>query len=656
MKPIISPQIHKFILPMGFAIIIILMISTTFLTTSRIEQTTKTIINDQVEINEIKNVLHHMSGINLEQTYIIFQLAQSRDLLTIDALTLKLNKESIKFNDAREQYISYGPSENEIKLLAEQAVKTIENSKSIDDLIHYLKNKDYTKATQIVNNRVWLNLKHILSLIEEFHVAANNNAMSKSEEAKVISKDTYNSILFIKILSILIALCLIIYMNRKQRKSDNDLSILANTDTLTELPNRSSFISNINQTITNAKETKTKFSIVFLDIDYFKSINDIYGHEVGDDVLNLFSSTIKSEISSGDTLARFGGDEFVLLLNDIKNEEHATGIIKRLSKALDTSYFINKSEIFVTASMGACTFPDDGTNAKKLLKNADIAMYTAKESGRNCYQYYSLENSQKLEYEHSLTHALQTILKNNNSTKELTMVYQPLVNIDDKQFYECEALIRWQDTNGNQIDTAEFIEIAEKSNLIEKVNLFVIELVCKQQNEWQKQGIKNIRINMNFSGNKTIFCELFKCLSDNLTRYNLSPKLFGIELTERTMYEVSDETIKELDHFREIGMKIAIDDFGTGYSSLSYLKDLPITSLKIDRKFIAGLPTEKINVALVKTIITLAHSLDLDVIAEGVETQEQLDFLKDCKCNIAQGYLLHRPLSSEGISQLKLVA
>jgi diguanylate cyclase (GGDEF)-like protein len=393
-----------------------------------------------------------------------------------------------------------------------------------------------------------------------------------------------------------------------------------------------------------------------LDIDYFKSINDIYGHEVGDEVLKLFSATIKNQIAPDDVIARFGGDEFVLILKNTANENHASDLIKNLSNALDTSFHINSNEVFISASIGASAYPKDGSNAKQLLKNADIAMYTAKNAGRNCYQFYSLKNSQKLEYEHALSHALQTILKNNNRDKNFQLVYQPLVNIDDNDFNECEALIRWKDKNGNNVNTSEFIQIAEKSNLIEKVNLFVIEEACRQQAEWQKQGIKNIRININLSGNKRIFEKLFESLAENVSRYNLDPKLFGIELTERTMYEISEKSIVNLTHFRDLGMKIAIDDFGTGYSSLSYLKDLPITSLKIDRKFTAGLPTEKVDIALVKSIITLAHSLDYDVIAEGVETQAQFDFLKSYKCNIAQGYLLHRPLSSEAISELKLAA
>jgi len=327
-----------------------------------------------------------------------------------------------------------------------------------------------------------------------------------------------------------------------------------------------------------------------------------------------------------------------------------------LSKNLETSFFINGSEIFVSASIGASLYPHDGTDVKTLLKSADIAMYSAKESGRNCYQFFSRETSERMEKEHRISHALHTILKDNNRNKELRLMYQPLLNIDKGDMTECEALIRWTNAEGENIPADDFIALAEKSNLIEKINLFVIDEVCKRQNQWQQAGIKNMRININLSGNKTIFDKLLGQFKRNLEDFNLSPALFGIELTERTLYEISQETINELDIVRKQGMKISIDDFGTGYSSLSYLKKLPITTLKIDKEFIAGLPNDKDDYALVKTIIALGHALGLDVVAEGVETKEQLAFLKNHSCNIAQGYYFHRPLEHKQIPHLELVA
>jgi predicted signal transduction protein with EAL and GGDEF domain len=377
---------------------------------------------------------------------------------------------------------------------------------------------------------------------------------------------------------------------------------------------------------------------------------------VGDKTLKKFSSILQENITSEDILARFGGDEFVLLLTHITSKKEAFDFIQNLSKTLEMSINIDNHEIFISASIGASLYPNDAKTTKALLKNADIAMYSAKQSGRNCFKCFSQEVSQTMDREHSITHALHTILKNNNKNGELFLKYQPLYNIKDGNIAEFEALIRWENSEGRNILPDEFIPLAEKSNLIEKINLFVINEACKQQSEWQKTKMNNIRININLSGNKIIFEKLLEQFNKNILEMSLSPSLFGIELTERTLNQISDETIQELDKIRKRGMKISIDDFGTDYSSLIYLKKLPITTLKIDKAFICDLTNNSEDKALVKTIIDLGHSLNLDVVAEGVETAEQLKFLKDHACNIAQGYYFNKPLNTEQVFQLKQVA
>ena len=649
-----TKNIQDSILPIGFGIIIILMISTAFLTVKRVDAYNKSVQSIQTKTNTVNSLLTTMSTAVFNRSSIIFRMFQSKDPFVVDDLIMDLHQEATNFTVARESFITLDLSKNKKGLLHEQASMSKLNAIAINNMIDLLIAEEYEEAKYLLKNRALPLMKKILNIIDEMQVEAQETAKAKVLESKTTSNDEVKSILLLHLSSVLISLLLMVFLIRKQKKNSSDLSYLANTDALTDLSNRDNFISQINHCISSKPDED--FSIIFFDVDYFKSINDIYGHEIGDRVLKLFAKTISDMISKDDVLSRFGGDEFVLLIKKKNHINSINSIIARLSNNLDTSYLLGSHEVFVSASIGASNYPADGASAKELLKNADLAMYSAKQSGRNCYQFYTIENSKKQEHEHNLSHSLQTILKNKNISNELSLVYQPLVNVDDEAFDECEALIRWTDKQGNQINTAEFIEIAEKSNLIQKLNMFVIEEACKQQAYWQENGVPNIRIHINLSGNKRIFSELFKFFSENLEKYKLSPTLFGIELTERTIYEVSDETNQDLEHFRNMGMKISIDDFGTGYSSLSYLKELPITSVKIDRAFIKGVPNEKIDVALVKAIITLAHSLDFDVVAEGVETREQLEFLKRCNCNNAQGYLLHRPLSSEAISQLKLVA
>ena len=461
----------------------------------------------------------------------------------------------------------------------------------------------------------------------------------------------------LKVVAVLVSIFLTFFILRNQRIVDRKLAYQANTDMLTRLPNRTSQINNIQSQI--SKKPNSIFAIVFFDIDYFKIINDNYGHDIGDMVLNKFASKIKPHLKKEDILSRFGGDEFVLLLRSIDSVEHAQVYIKKLSSRLDTSFQIGNIEVFITASIGVSMYSpdctDDCKNPKTLLKHADIAMYSAKHTSRNCYRFFSNETKRKIESEHAICHALHTILRNANEDNELYLKYQPLLNIKNRDVTECEALIRWTNKAGENILPNDFIPLAEKNNLIEKINLFVINEACLQQYRWQKINIKPIRININLSGNKVIFNKLIEQLRSNLVKYDLESSLFGIELTERTINHISKETIQQLEQLRKEGMKISIDDFGTGYSSLNELKKLPVTTLKIDKAFIQGLPNDKKDHALVKTIIDLGHSLDLDVVAEGVETFEQYQFLKEHFCNVAQGYYYQQPLNGEQLAQLQLL-
>lgn len=459
-----------------------------------------------------------------------------------------------------------------------------------------------------------------------------------------------------KLIAVLVSIILTFFILKNQNIADRKLAYQASTDMLTHLPNRNSQVENIQDQIT--KNPDSIFAVVFIDIDYFKIINDNYGHDIGDTILNKFSLKIKSYLKEEDILSRFGGDEFVLLLRSIKSEEEATTFIRELSSSLDTSFTIGNIEIFITASIGVSLYSqgckEECKDPKILLKHADIAMYSTKQISRNSFCFFSAANKEKIETEHSICHALHTILRNGNPDGELFLKYQPLLNIEREDVTECEALIRWTNQNGKEIIPDQFIPLAEKNNLIEKINLFVINKACQQQYEWQENMQKTMRININLSGNKLIFKKLIDQLSYNLEKYNLAPSLFGIELTERTISEISEETIIEIKRLRSMGMKIAIDDFGTGYSSLSELKNLPVTTLKIDKTFIQGLPNDKKDYALVKTIINLGHSLELDIVAEGVETIEQHHFLKKHHCNFGQGYYYQHPIKSDRLQQLQM--
>ncbi|HIO92637.1 MAG TPA: EAL domain-containing protein [Leucothrix mucor] len=648
------PQGYKSVLPIGFTLIIFLMIFTSFFVAMQTKNSSELILETVKQHNLNSKLLNNMSQAVINRSIILVEMLQADDPFVIDELYIQLLTEASNVTVSRAEFMQQDHDDETHRLLYQQGSISRVNEPLQNQVYDLALNEEKEQAILLFSKKTLPLQKKNFELIKEMEAHQYLKAKKALQQSTENNYSVYSTVFMVDVSSILISILLALYLLKQQTKNNRELSVLATTDALTELPNRANFIENINAQI--SRNPQSIFAVIFFDIDYFKSINDNYGHEVGDEILRKFAAKLKSNIKHNDVLSRFGGDEFVLLLQSIHSKEEAITFISQLSESLDTSFMINNNEIFVSASIGASLYIKDGSDAKALLKSADIAMYSAKDSGRNCYQFFSKATSDRLEKEHRISHALHTVLKDKNSNKELRLVYQPLLNIAQGDMTECEALIRWTTADGEMVPADDFIALAEKSNLIEKINLFVIDEVCKQQCEWQRLGVKNMRININLSGNKTIFDKLLRQFKGHLKRLNLNPVMFGIELTERTLYEISQETIDELDEIRQQGMKISIDDFGTGYSSLSYLKKLPITTLKIDKEFIAGLPDDKDDQALVKTIIALGHALDLDVVAEGVETLEQLEFLKNHSCNIAQGYYFHRPLEHKQIPHLKLVA
>lgn len=597
-----------------------------------------------------------MSQAIINRSAVLVEMLQQKDPFALDTLFLKFNQIATDYVVAETQLENLSGNDPQLKKLLDNLKPAIQSNGRFQNTVYDLIYQDKTKEALILFvTEVMPRQKAALEKIQEMEnsqFTSDQNQLSHTEKK---TSNVYNSLLTFNVLAILASLLITVFIVIKQRKSDKNLEKLANTDELTQLPNRAFFINTLDKEVN--RPTQQFFTVAFFDIDHFKTINDNYGHQVGDKIIQAFArqviETLDPEI---DVLSRLGGDEFVLMLRSIKTKTEVETYISKLSKSLDTSFFIDGNEIFVSTSIGVSFFDSTVTDADELLKNADIAMYEAKIMGKNCYQFFSKEASDKLEQKHATCHALQTVLKDKNDDRQLSLKYQPLHNIETGTITECEALIRWVNARGETISPDEFIPLAEKSNLIKKVNRFVVDEACKQQYEWKKSGINNIRININLSGNKVIFDTLLKQFKRNLKKYDLSPTDFGIELTERTLHQVSTDTIIKLDEIRQQGMKISIDDFGTGYSSLSYLKKLPITTLKIDKGFIDDLPQDKDDQALVKAIISLGHALNLDIVAEGVETAAQLKFLQENACNIAQGYYLHHPLDSEQLSQLPFVA
>ncbi|MDI3547347.1 MAG: hypothetical protein PWR10_999 [Halanaerobiales bacterium] len=419
-------------------------------------------------------------------------------------------------------------------------------------------------------------------------------------------------------------------------------------DALTGLPNRMLFNDRFTQALAHAYRNRQKLAVLFLDLDRFKNINDTQGYNVGDQLLQGVAERLTDLVREDDTVARMGGDEFILLLPEIAQAENATKIAKKILEAFKQPLMIGGHEFYITSSIGIVFYPNDGEDAETLLKNADIAMYRAKEQGGNNYQLYdpmmNVKASERLVLENSLRYALER--------EEFVVYYQPQVSISTGKIIGMEALIRWQHPEWGLLSPAEFIPLAEETGLIIPIGEWVLRTACAQNKAWQEAGYPPVHVAVNLSARQFQQQNLVETVTRVLKETGLEPHYLELEITESIAMQNADFTIVMLRHLEEMGIHISIDDFGTGYSSLSYLKHFPLDTLKIDQSFVRDLTIDPNNKAIVIAIIAMAHSLKFKVIAEGVETQEQLAFLKQQQCDGIQGYLFSKPLPAEAFEKI----
>ncbi|VAW89596.1 diguanylate cyclase/phosphodiesterase (GGDEF & EAL domains) with PAS/PAC sensor(s) [hydrothermal vent metagenome] len=425
----------------------------------------------------------------------------------------------------------------------------------------------------------------------------------------------------------------------ERMRTQEYLQFLAHHDVLTQLPNRVLFIDRLEHAIINANRNNSMIAVLFADLDRFKFINDTLGHDTGDLVLKMVSGRFISSLRSGDTVSRQGGDEFAILLENIKSTEQITLICEKLLKSVSQSMLINEQELFVSVSIGISVFPGDSLNPQVLIKHADIAMYRAKESGRNNFQYFSPEMSsraaERLTMETSLRKALER--------GEFSLYYQPQISLHGNNLIGFEALLRWQHPKKGLISPLQFIPILEETGLIVPVGEWVLESACHQLKQWHEID-HELHLSVNISNRQFNDRNLEEKFHSIIRCSGVNPACLELELTESLLMMNPVKTEQILNSFCDIGIGLSIDDFGTGYSSLSYLRRFPLDTLKIDRSFVRDITTDVNDAALISAIIAMAKSLQLTVIAEGVETHDQLEFLRGLDCEMAQGFLFHKPL------------
>ncbi|WP_323003476.1 EAL domain-containing protein [Denitromonas sp.] len=418
------------------------------------------------------------------------------------------------------------------------------------------------------------------------------------------------------------------------KQSAQQLEHLAHHDPLTDLPNRMLLNARLDHAIDHANRSGASLAVLFLDLDRFKNINDVYGHPFGDQLLRQVADRLRACVRLDDTVARLGGDEFVVLLEEIKEPHSAVLVAEKIQLALNQPFAIELREQFVTASIGISIFPRDGTEAAELIRNADAAMYQVKEGGRFGFAFYTPELTQKAAERVRLENDLHKAL----DLDQFQLHYQPQVELSSGRITGVEALVRWQHPDRGLLYPSAFIAIAEESGLMPRIGRWILHAACQQARQWLDEGIDFGRIGVNIAASQLRRGDLVALTRDTLASTALPADKLELEVTEGFIMQQAAEAIPRLDALRQLGVAIAIDDFGTGYSSLSYLKRLPVTRLKIDQSFVRDIPGDKEDAAITRAIIALANSMGLDVIAEGVESAEQVAFLVAEGCHLAQGH------------------
>ncbi|RZI42029.1 EAL domain-containing protein [Herbaspirillum sp. HC18] len=433
----------------------------------------------------------------------------------------------------------------------------------------------------------------------------------------------------------------------ERKQTEQTIRHLAFHDPLTGLPNRRLFSDRLHQAAAVRHRKDHSFALMLLDLDRFKTVNDTLGHDIGDALLKAVAARLLGSIRQGDTLARMGGDEFALIALEISQPEDMARLAEKLLMVLKEPFHLLGHELYVTTSIGVTLYPNDAADAEALVKNADIALYRAKDLGRNNFQFFTGDMNAAMMHRLQLESAMRWAIER----EEFILNYQPQADVVTGRINSAEALIRWCHPELGMISPARFIPLAEETGMIVQIGEWVLRTACAQAKAWQTAGMP-IRVAVNLSARQFHQGDLAETITGILTEFDLPPNLLEVELTEGILMEDTAQTTAVLDKLHAMGVQISIDDFGTGYSSLSYLKRLPIQILKIDQSFVRDIHTDPDDRAIVTAVIALAHSMKLKVVAEGVETLEQLAFLREYRCDVMQGYLFSRPVSGADVMEL----
>lgn len=431
---------------------------------------------------------------------------------------------------------------------------------------------------------------------------------------------------------------------------ETQMMFQAHFDALTALPNRLSFRDQLDKALSRARRNGRMVGVMCIDLDNFKDINDTLGHMFGDEVLKHVAIRLLDTLRESDTVARLGGDEFAILVEDVADIRDVDGVAVKLLNGVAAPLRVNEQEVMVSCSIGIALYSIDDSNAHDLLRNADTAMYRAKESGKNSYRHFTSEMDSCIRRQVDIGNRLRRTI--NAVGTEFALHYQPRVELATGDVTGVEALLRWNTADAGPISPGEFIPVAEKNGTIVQIGEWVLQSACRQAKRWQEELGRRVPVAVNLSARQFRDIDIAQSIVRILDQTGLPPDLLELELTESMLMNDTNRVLQTLDVLKDIGVRLAVDDFGTGYSSLSYLKGFPLDYLKVDRSFVTDIPGDRNDKALVQAIIGIAHNLGLKVIAEGIETRDQLDFMLTQDCDEIQGFYFSKPLPVDGITQL----
>lgn len=585
--------------------------------------------------------------LGLDIKYLISKLAVSNEYVPLFLIAKKAAKPIFMYEQGVEDYLAkfsndYFIVKYKSSTKGEERVLDVIDERILDEDNYFIKQ----------NKKEYLVFKSFV--LNDYNQRAVGYFVFKNE------MDYYkNTILFIRwfsiITSVLIIITIALLVNvliRKYTKKLNEqkeiLDFQAHHDALTGLPNRILFADRLGQAIIKAERQKTEFALLFIDLDRFKQINDSLGHTFGDKVLKVIAKRLLGVVRREDSLSRLGGDEFTLLVEDLKQEIDISTLAKKIIAVLTEPILIEDNTIYITSSIGISIFPKDSVDADNLLKYADAAMYRAKEEGRNTFQYYSAEMTElalkRVVMEANLRRALEN--------EEFFVCYQPQVESKTGKIVGMEALVRWRHPTEGLIYPNSFIQLAQDTGMIVAIDRIVMKMAMKKVSEWYSKGLNPGILALNLAMKQLAKDDFINILKDMFEECRFQPEWLELEVTEGEIMKNPQNAIEVLKKISNMGIELAVDDFGTGYSSLSYLKRLPIDKLKIDKSFVDGLPHNDEDVSIARAIVVLAHSLKLSVIAEGVENVEQKEFLAQNGCDFIQGYYYSKPILSDEMEKI----